>query len=76
MNSAIRLAELYQHVGLSTKATRMWETVRRMAPGHKVFQQEAKSAKAGARDQVQSLGEQFTVLLEQAKAFFRGLTKK
>ncbi len=79
VNSAIRLAELYQHVGLSTKATRMWETVRRMAPGHKVFQQEAKStksAKAGAREQVQSLSEQFTVLVEQAKAFFRGLTKK
>lgn len=75
VNSAIRLAELYQHVGLSTKATRMWETVRRIAPGHKVFQQDAK-AKGTPRDQVQSLGEQFTVLVEQIKAFFRGLGKK
>lgn len=74
VNSAIRLAELYQSVGLSTKATRMWETVRRIAPGHKVFQQDPKSA-PGALGQLQSLGEQFNVMVEQVKAFFRGLKK-
>jgi len=74
VNSAIRLAELYQSVGLSTKATRMWETVRRLAPGHPVFQQDPKSA-GGALGQIQGLGEQFNVMLEQAKAFFRGLKK-
>jgi len=69
VNSAIRLAELYQTVGLSTKATRMWETVRRIAPGHKVFQQDVKRA-AGAMGHIQGIGDQFRDLLEQAKNLF------
>ncbi len=72
VDSAIRLAQLYQSVGLSTKATRVWQTVRRIAPGHKVFQQDSKKA-AGAS--IQSLGEQFTTLVEQGKAFFKGFRK-
>ncbi len=64
VDSAIRLAQLYQSVGLSTKATRMWQTVRRIAPGHKVFQQPAKSAPG-------SLGEQFSELVEKIKGFFK-----
>jgi hypothetical protein len=74
VNSAIRLAELYQSVGLSTKATRMWQTVRRIAPSHPVFQQDTKTP-TGAAGQLQSLKEQGAVLVEQTKAFFRGLRK-
>lgn len=66
VESAIRLAQLYQTVGLSTKATRMWETVRRIAPGHKVFQQDTK-ASTGLMGQFKSLGDQ---LVEQAKTLF------
>jgi len=69
VDTAIRLAQLYQSVGLSTKATRMWESVRRIAPNHKVFQQPAKTSAPG------SLGEQFTDLVEKIKGFFQGLKK-
>lgn len=69
VDTAIRLAQLYQSVGLSTKATRMWQNVRRVAPNHKVFQQPAKSSAPG------SLGEQFTELVDKIKGFFQGLKK-
>ncbi len=74
VNSAIRLAELYQSVGLSTKATRMWETVRRIAPDHKVFQHESK--RAAALGEVQNLGDQFRLLVDRIKNLFQGLQKK
>jgi tetratricopeptide (TPR) repeat protein len=69
VESAIRLAEVYQTVGLSTKATRMWETVRRIAPGHKVFQQETKPS-SGVMGHVKGLGDQFNELVERIKASF------
>lgn len=69
VESAIRLAEVYQTVGLSTKATRMWGTVRRIAPGHKVFQQETKQA-SGLMGQVKGLGDQFNELVARVKASF------
>jgi hypothetical protein len=66
VNSAIRLAELYQSVGLSTKATRMWETVRRIAPGHPIFHQPTKSSPLN----VQGLSDQLKDVVKKLKGLF------
>ncbi len=72
VNTAVRLAGLYQSLGLNTKATRMWDTVRRLDPGHPVFNEDSQKA---ARPQFQNLGEQFAALIEDAKGFFRQFKK-
>lgn len=74
INSAIRLAELYQSVGLNTKASRMWEVALRIDPGHPVFQQTTTKA-TGAMAQFQGLGEQAAGLLEDVKGIFRRFKK-
>lgn len=73
VNTAIRLAELYQSVGLNTKATRMWETAMRIDPSHPVFHQDAP--KSSGLGQLKNLGEQFNSLLEDAKGLFRRFKK-
>ncbi|WP_005034936.1 J domain-containing protein [Holophaga foetida] len=37
VDSTIRLAELFQSVGMYARATALWETARRIAPNHPVF---------------------------------------
>ncbi|MBP1626111.1 MAG: heat shock protein DnaJ domain protein [Holophagaceae bacterium] len=46
VDSTIRLAELFQAVGMNARATKLWEVAHRLAPGHPVFAK-APSAKAG-----------------------------
>ena len=69
VDSTIRLAEIFQTVGMHARATRLWETARNLAPNHKYFvvEQRKASAKAKAAEKAQSMGEQFAVLKEQTK---------
>lgn len=71
-DSTIRLAELFQELGMYARATRLWETARNLAPNHRHFIQEQKAAGAKARleEAHQGLGEQFTVLIERLKGLF------
>jgi tetratricopeptide (TPR) repeat protein len=70
VDSTIRLAEVFQTVGMYARATKLWETARYLAPNHKYFisEQRKASAKAKATEHIQGMGEQFAVLKEQGKA--------
>jgi tetratricopeptide (TPR) repeat protein len=78
VDSTIRLAEVFQSVGMYARATKMWETARYLAPNHKYFVAEQKkaSAKAKATEQIQGMGEQFAVLKEQGKALINRWLKR
>lgn len=78
VDSIIRLAEVFQTVGMYARATKLWETARYLAPNHKYFVAEQKkmTAKAKAADQIQGLGEQFAVLKEQGKALINRWMKR
>lgn len=71
-DSTIRLAELFQELGMYARATKLWETARNLAPNHRHFIQEKKAAGAKARldEAHQGLGEQFTLLIERLKGLF------
>ncbi len=78
VDSTIRLAEVFQTVGMYARATKLWETARYLAPNHKYFiaEQKKASAKAKAAEQIQGMGEQFAVLKEQGKALINRWLKR
>lgn len=76
VDSTIRLAEVFQSVGMYARATKLWETARELAPNHKYFVIEQKKAAAKAAEQVQGMSEQFVVLKEQGKALINRLFKR
>jgi tetratricopeptide (TPR) repeat protein len=78
VDSTIRLAEVFQTVGMYARATKLWETARYLAPNHKYFvnEQRKATAKAKAAEQIQGMGEQFAVLKEQGKALINRLLKR
>jgi hypothetical protein len=61
---------------MHVRATRLWETARQLAPNHKYFVVEQKKAAAKAADQLQTLGGQFNVLMEQGKSLMNRLFKR
>lgn len=77
-DSTIRLAEVFQAVGMHARATKLWETARYLAPNHKYFIAEQKKATTKARtaEQIQGLGEQFAVLKEKGKALLNRWLKR
>jgi tetratricopeptide (TPR) repeat protein len=72
VDAVIRLAEVFQGLGMHVRATRLWERARQMAPDHKVFRRDKVSAKSKAA-QIQGLSEQLQDLLDQGKAIFQRL---
>ena len=76
VDSTIRLAEVFQSVGMYARATRLWETARNLAPNHKYFVVEQKKAAAKAGEHLQGIGEQFAVLREQGKSLINRLLKR
>jgi len=78
VDSTIRLAEVFQTVGMYARATKLWETARYLAPNHRYFVEEQKkaSAKAKAAEQLQGMGEQFAVLKEQGKTLINRWLKR
>ena len=78
VDSTIRLAEVFQTVGMYARATKLWEIARYLSPNHKYFiaEQKKATAKAKAADQIQGMGEQFAVLKEQGKALINRWLKR
>lgn len=71
-DAVIRLAEIFQTLGMHVRATRLWERARMIAPDHKVFRGDAgKKAKAAA-----GLQDQLMDLVDQVKVQFQRLTKR
>jgi len=71
-DSVIRLAELFQGLGMHVRATKLWERAHTLAPNHKVFQGDAEKKGKGAS----GLAGQFSELVEQGKALIQRLLKK
>ena len=78
VDSTIRLAEIFQTVGMYARATRLWETARNLAPNHRHFREEQRkaSAKAKAVEKAQSMGEQWVLLKEQGKTLIQRMLKR
>lgn len=81
-DSAIRLAEIYQEMGMYTRATRYWEWARNLAPNHEYFKrQEAAGAsatgvKGKALEAVEDLSGSVRGMFEEAKGLLGKLGKK
>ena len=76
VDSTIRLAEVFQTVGMYARATKLWETARNLAPNHRYFIIEQKRASAKAAERIQGMGEQFAVMKEQGKALINRWLKR
>jgi len=68
-DAVIRLAELFQGLGMHVRATKLWERARALAPDHKVFKADAAKKSSGAT----GMAEQFSDLVEQGKALLQRL---
>nr|WP_320131949.1 DnaJ domain-containing protein [uncultured Holophaga sp.] len=49
VESTIRLAELFQSVGMHARATRLWENARRLEPSHRVFAKKEAQKEGGKK---------------------------
>lgn len=78
VDSTIRLAEVFQSVGMHARAARMWETARSLAPNHKYFLAEQRKigVKAKTTEKPETMGEQFAVLKEQWTAMINRWFKR
>jgi curved DNA-binding protein CbpA len=71
-DAVIRLAEIFQSLGMHVRATRLWERARMLAPDHKVFRGDTGKKSKGTG----GIQDQLTDLVDQAKALFQRLTKR
>jgi tetratricopeptide (TPR) repeat protein len=78
VDSTIRLAEVFQSVGMHARATRMWKTASSLAPNHKYFlaEQRKNGVKAKTTEKAGTMGEQFAVLKEQWTAMINRWLKR
>jgi tetratricopeptide (TPR) repeat protein len=73
IDSTIRLAEVYQSLGMQTRATRLWEAAFNLNPNHPIFRKQAREAKKSAQlknalsDSGQDLKGQWIELVEKIK---------
>jgi len=70
VDSTIRLAELFQSVGMHTRATTLWQTARRISPDHPLF------SKVGASKESRDLKGQWANLVGQIKIWLDGLKSR
>ena len=75
-DSAIKLAETYQGIGMYARATRYWEWAANLAPDHPYFVKQKASAKERAQEAAEGLGGQFRMWVDQAKDALGKLTKR
>lgn len=71
-DAVIRLAEIFQKLGMHARATRLWERARMLAPGHKIFRVDAGKKPKGSP----GMAEQLSDLTAQAKALLHRLLKR
>ena len=75
VDSLIMLAQSFQSLGMQARATRLWGTVRNLAPNHAIFNAPGKKSPK-AKEQLQGLGEQVNALVEEAKAALGKIFKR
>lgn len=75
-DSAIKLAETYQGIGMYARATRYWEWAANLAPDHPYFVKQKASAKERAQETAEGIGGQFRMWVDQAKDALGKLTKR
>jgi tetratricopeptide (TPR) repeat protein len=75
-DSAIKLAETYQGLGMYSRATRYWEWAANLAPDHPYFLKQKASTKERAQETAEGIGGQFRLWVDQAKGAFSKLTKR
>lgn len=77
-DSMIRLAELFQSLGMHARASALWQKAHDRDPNHPVFHKPGMGAdESGAKTEgLQGLGDQFKLLVEQAKALFNRISKR
>jgi len=78
VDSTIRLAEVFQSVGMHARATRMWKTALSLAPNHRYFLAEQRKigVKAKTAEKRGTMGEQFAVLKAQWTAMINRWFKR
>ena len=78
VDSTIRLAEVFQSVGMHARATRMWKTASSLAPNHRYFiaEQRKNGVKAKTAEKLGTMGEQFAVLKAQWTAMINRWLKR
>jgi tetratricopeptide (TPR) repeat protein len=78
VDSMILLAQTFQGLGMQARATRLWETVHNLAPDHVIFKQPGKptSKKSQAKEQIQSLGDQWSELVAETRVKLEKLFKR
>lgn len=78
VDSTIRLAEVFQSVGMHARATRMWKTALNLSPNHKHFlaEQRKNGVKAKTTEKPGTMGEQFAVLKAQWTAMINRWFKR
>ena len=81
-DSAIRTAEIYQEMGMYTRATRYWEWARNLAPNHDYFKRQEAEASAAtgvkgkALEAVEGISGSVRGMFEEAKGLFGKFGKK
>jgi tetratricopeptide (TPR) repeat protein len=75
-DSAIKLAETYQGIGMYARATRYWEWAANLAPDHPYFQKQKASTKERAQETAEGIGGQFRLWVDQAKDALGKFTKR
>jgi len=76
VDSAIKLAETYQGIGMYARATRYWEWAANLAPDHPYFVKQKASAKEKAQEAAEGIGGQFRLWVDQAKGALGKLTRR
>ncbi len=75
-DSAIRLAEIYQSLGMYAKATRYWEWARNLRPDHPYFEKQKTNAKDTALEAAEGITGQVRLWFDGAKDALGKLTGK
>jgi tetratricopeptide (TPR) repeat protein len=78
VDSTILLAQTFQTLGMHARASRLWTVAHNLAPGHAIFASPGKKADKGgkAMEKAQGLGEQFSVLVAEAREAINRLFKR
>jgi tetratricopeptide (TPR) repeat protein len=75
-DSAIHLAQIYQSMGMQTRATRYWEWAYNLEPKHPFFQQQETGAKGKLMDTAEDIKGSLNNLMSDAKGLFGRFGKR
>ncbi len=75
-DSAIHIAQIYQSLGMQTRATRYWEWAYNLAPKHPFFEQQETGAKGKLLNTADDIKGSINSLVSDAKGLFGRFGKK